>query len=100
MKLGTELSLPILKLTWFNLTLTCSTSRFLSYTLQLINQMIKYNDFVRELLARGCSPHRKSGKHLIYRHPELNRNLVITKAKTISLGIYKECDKLLTSIGA
>jgi len=62
--------------------------------------MIKYNEFVRELLARGCSPHRKSGKHLIYRHPELSRNLVITKAKTVSLGIYKECDRLLTSIGA
>jgi predicted RNA binding protein YcfA (HicA-like mRNA interferase family) len=70
------------------------------YTLQLINQMIKYNDFVRQLLARGCSAHRKSGKHLIYRHPELNRNLVIPKAKTISLGIYRECDKLLTTIGA
>jgi predicted RNA binding protein YcfA (HicA-like mRNA interferase family) len=60
--------------------------------------MIKYNDFVRQLLARGCSAHRKSGKHLIYRHPELNRNLVIPKA--ISLGVYRECDKLLTTIRA
>ena len=62
--------------------------------------MIKYNDFVRELQARGCSPHRTSGKHLIYRHPNLNRNLVITKAKSVSPGLYRECDKLLTSIGA
>jgi len=61
--------------------------------------MMKYNDFVRELQARGCSQHRTSGKHLIYRHPNLNRNLVITKAKNVSPGLYRECDKLLMSIG-
>jgi predicted RNA binding protein YcfA (HicA-like mRNA interferase family) len=62
--------------------------------------MIKYNDFLKELLSRGCIVHRTSGKHLIYRHPNLNRNLVITKAKTISPGLYKECNKLLLSVGA
>jgi len=62
--------------------------------------MIKYNDFLRELLSRGCYEHRTSGKHLIYRHPNLNRNLIITKAKSVKPGLYHECDKLLTSIGA
>jgi predicted RNA binding protein YcfA (HicA-like mRNA interferase family) len=62
--------------------------------------MIKYNEFIRELLSRGCYEHRKGGKHLIYRHPELTRNLIVTKAKSVSPGLYKECDRLLTSIGA
>ena len=62
--------------------------------------MIKYKEFIAELESRGAKVHRTSGKHLIYRHPKLNRNLVITKAKVVSVGLYKECDKLLTSIGS
>jgi predicted RNA binding protein YcfA (HicA-like mRNA interferase family) len=61
---------------------------------------MKYNDFLKELIARGCYEHRTGGKHLIYRHSKLNRNLVITKAKKVSLGVYRECDKLLQSVGA
>ena len=60
---------------------------------------MKYNDFVAELLKRGCRLHRSSGKHLIYRHHNLNRNLVITKSKLVKPGLYYQCDKLLTSIG-
>jgi len=62
--------------------------------------MIKYNDFLKELIARGCSVHRTSGKHMIYRHPNLNRNIVITKAKIVKPGIYYQCNKLLLSVGA
>ena len=62
--------------------------------------MIKYKDFIRELEERGAKLHRTSGKHIIYRHPNLNRNLVITKAKSVSSGVYRECDKLLHSVGS
>ena len=62
-------------------------------------RIMKYNDFVAELLKRGCHLHRSSGKHIIYRHSELSRNLIITKAKNVSPGLYHQCDKLLTSIG-
>jgi predicted RNA binding protein YcfA (HicA-like mRNA interferase family) len=62
--------------------------------------MIKYNDFLKELLARGCTVHRTSGKHMIYRHPNLTRNLVITKAKVVKPGLYHQCNKLLQSVGA
>jgi predicted RNA binding protein YcfA (HicA-like mRNA interferase family) len=61
---------------------------------------MKYKDFIRELEKRGCYEHRTNGKHLIYRHPNLSRNLIITKAKSVSPGIYNECDKLLISIGS
>ena len=61
---------------------------------------MKYNDFLKELLARGCKLHRSSGKHIIYRHDNLNRNLVVTKAKKVSPGLYNECNKLLLSVGA
>jgi len=50
------------------------------------------------LEAKGCTVYRTSGKHLIYRHPHLNRNLVITKAKVVSPGVYRECCKLLKNV--
>lgn len=62
---------------------------------------MKYAQFLKELIARGCYEHRCSGKHLIYRHPRLNRNLVIPKHhKLVSPGLYRECNSLLQSIGA
>jgi predicted RNA binding protein YcfA (HicA-like mRNA interferase family) len=60
---------------------------------------MKYKDFIAELLKRGCRLHRSNGKHIIYRHSQLSRNLIITKAKNVSPGLYHQCDKLLTSIG-
>jgi predicted RNA binding protein YcfA (HicA-like mRNA interferase family) len=60
--------------------------------------MIKYKEFVRMLEEKGCTVHRKGGKHIIYRHPQINRNLIITKAKVVSPGIYRECCKLLEKV--
>ena len=60
--------------------------------------MIKYREFIAQLEQRGARVYRTNGKHLIYRHPNLNRNLVITKAKTVSPGLYKECMKLLANV--
>lgn len=61
---------------------------------------MKYNDFIAELMQRGCHLHRASGKHLIYRHPKLPRNLIITKSKLVKPGLYHSCNKLLLSVGA
>ena len=60
--------------------------------------MIKYREFIAQLEERGARVYRTNGKHIIYRHPNLNRNLVITKAKTVSPGLYKECMKLLANV--
>lgn len=60
--------------------------------------MIKYREFIAQLEERGAKVYRTNGKHIIYRHPNLNRNLVITKAKTVSSGLYKECMKLLANV--
>lgn len=60
--------------------------------------MIKYREFIAQLEERGAKAYRTNGKHLIYRHPNLNRNIVITKAKTVSPGVYKECMKLLANV--
>jgi predicted RNA binding protein YcfA (HicA-like mRNA interferase family) len=60
--------------------------------------MIKYREFISQLEQRGCKLHRTSGKHIIYRHHNLNRNIVITKAKTVSPGLYNECMKLLANV--
>jgi predicted RNA binding protein YcfA (HicA-like mRNA interferase family) len=61
---------------------------------------MKYSEFIREIESRGAALHRTGGKHIIYRHPRLERNLVFTKAKTVSSGVYRQCDKLLASVGA
>ena len=61
---------------------------------------MKYNDFIRTLEKRGAVLHRTGGKHIIYRHPALNRNLVVTKAKTVSAGVVRQCDQLLRAVGA
>jgi len=60
--------------------------------------MIKYREFIAQLEQKGARVHRTNGKHLIYRHPNLNRNIVITKAKTVSPGLYNECMKLLANV--
>ena len=60
--------------------------------------MIKYREFIAQLEQRGARVYRTNGKHIIYRHPNLNRNIVITKAKTVSPGLYKECMKLLANV--
>ncbi len=61
---------------------------------------MKYRDFLQELLVRGCYVHRTGGKHIIYRHPKLPRNIVVTKAKQVSPGLYRDCNKLLSSVGS
>lgn len=50
------------------------------------------------LEAKGCSIHRQGGKHIIYRHPQVPRNIVITKAKTVSFGVYKQAESLLQNV--
>jgi len=46
----------------------------------------------------GATLHRSGGKHIIYRHPKVNRNIVITKAKTVSFGVYKQTQSILASV--
>jgi len=60
--------------------------------------MIKYNQFIKELEDLGCHIHRTNGKHHVWRHPKLSRNIVITKAKTVSPGLYHSTLKLVASV--
>lgn len=60
--------------------------------------MIKYREFIHQIESLGATLHRTNGKHMIYRHPNLNRNLVIANAKTVSPGVYHTIIKLLSFV--
>lgn len=60
---------------------------------------MKYKSFILYLKDEGCTLHRSSGKHHIYTHPQLDRNIVIPKHhKDVSPGVVKTTIKLLNSI--
>ena len=60
--------------------------------------MMKYKTFILYLTAKGCTLHRTSGKHHIYTHPKINRNIVIPKQKEISQGVIYQTQKLLANV--
>jgi len=59
---------------------------------------MKYKTFIMYLIAKGCSLHRTSGKHHIYIHPKIDRNIVIPKQKEVSQGIIYSTQKLLQNV--
>ena len=60
--------------------------------------MMKYREFLKLLESNGFYAHRTTGKHLVYRHPNLERDLPITKAKTVSSGLVRQANKLLAQL--
>jgi predicted RNA binding protein YcfA (HicA-like mRNA interferase family) len=60
---------------------------------------MKYKAFLIYLTDKGCTLHRSSGKHHIYTHPQLDRNIVIPKHhKEVSPGVVKTTQKLLQNV--
>ena len=59
---------------------------------------MKYKTFILYLKDKGCTLHRTSGKHHIYIHPKINRNIVIPKQKEVSQGIIHHTQKLLANV--
>ncbi len=59
---------------------------------------MNYKQFVDELTELGCYFYRQGSNHTIYRHDDIESNLIIPRHNHISKGVLLKYRKVLSTI--
>lgn len=59
---------------------------------------MKFKQFVNELTELGCYLHRQGSNHMIYRHDDIESNIIIPRHSDISFGVTKKYRKMLSLV--